>query len=426
VLSSVEADLARRDPDIPGLRTVLDPDAFIAALRRVASGPEMDRAEIAYVKYKPRTFCRVAYRVNVAGAEHELDVRACRPEDVASWHAKAGEAGEAGPFESGRMVLGDDAILVSVFPNDLRLAQLRSLTDREARRRVLRELLPGRQDLWDADIRCLRYWPERRYSAELSGPDGSRALLKAYTPRGYGRARCRAEAFRSHPPLRVASLLGFSDHHRLLAFEWLPGTLLAERLAAGEMDWRVMADTGAALAALHAQSPEGLESWTRQDETDYLLSLSQEIAFICPELSGRSGKLARRLVSQLTGAPPMSVPVHGDFSDGQVLIDGRQVAIVDLDSSYRGDPADDLGSILAQLETYELSGRFPPGAVEQLGYALLGGYRRAARHAPADRVGLYTAAGLLRRARFAFRARKADWPRIVETSLARADAILDA
>jgi len=426
MLSSAEADLARRDPDIPGLRTVLDPDAFIAALRRVTSSPEMDRAEIAYVKYKPRAFCRVAYRVNVAGAEHELDVRACRPEDLAAWHVKAGEAGEAGPFESGRMVLGDDAILVSVFPNDLRLAQLRSLTDREARRRVLRDLLPSRPELWDADLRCLRYWPERRYSAELSGPDGSRALLKAYTPRGYGRARRRAEAFRSHPPLRIASLLGCSDHQRLLAFEWLPGTLMAERFAAGEMDWRVMADAGAALAALHAQAPEGLESWTRQDETAYLLSLAQEIAFIRPELAGPSGKLARRLVSRLTGAPAMSVPVHGDFSDGQVLIDGRQVAVVDLDSSYRGDPADDLGSLLAQLETYELSGRFPPGAVEQLGYALLGGYRRAARHAPADRIGLYTAAGLLRRARFAFRARKADWPRIVETSLARADAILDA
>ena len=426
MLSSAEADLARRDPDIPGLRTVLDPDAFIAALRRVTSSPEMDRAEIAYVKYKPRAFCRVAYRVNVAGAEHELDVRACRPEDLAAWHVKAGEAGEAGPFESGRMVLGDDAILVSVFPNDLRLAQLRSLTDREARRRVLRDLLPSRPELWDADLRCLRYWPERRYSAELSGPDGSRALLKAYTPRGYGRARRRAEAFRSHPPLRIASLLGCSDHQRLLAFEWLPGTLMAERFAAGEMDWRVMADAGAALAALHAQAPEGLESWTRQDETAYLLSLAQEIAFIRPELAGPSGKLARRLVSRLTGAPAMSVPVHGDFSDGQVLIDGRQVAVVDLDSSYRGDPADDLGSLLAQLETYELSGRFPPGAVERLGYALLGGYRRAARHAPADRIGLYTAAGLLRRARFAFRARKADWPRIVETSLARADAILDA
>ena len=425
MLTSAEADLARRDPDIPGLKTVLDPDAFIAALRRVASGPEMDRAEIAYVKYKPRVFCRVAYRVNVGGAEHDLDVRACRPDDLASWHAKAGEPGEPGPFESGRMVLGDDAILVSVFPNDLRLAQLRSLTDREARGRILRELLPGRPELWDADIRCLRYWPERRYSAELSGSDGSRALLKAYTPRGYGRARRRAEAFRSHPPLRVASLLGFSDHHRLLAFEWLPGTLMAERFAAGEVDWQVMADTGAALAALHTQAPEGLESWTREDETAYLLSLSQEIAFICPELSGPAGKLARRLVSRLTGAPTMNAPVHGDFSDGQVLIDGRQVAIVDLDSSYRGDPADDLGSLLAQLETYELSGRLAPGAVEQLGYALLGGYRRASRHATADRIGVYMAAGLLRRARFAFRARKADWPRIVEASLARADAILD-
>ena len=185
-------------------------------------------------------------------------------------------------------------------------------------------------------------------------------------------------------------------------------------------------DTGAALATLHAQNPDGLQRWTRAEEADYLLGLSWEIAFICPGLSGLAEKLARRLVSRLHGAPAMDHTVHGDFSDGQVLIDGREVAIVDLDSSYRGDPADDLGSLLAQLETYAMRGRLPVGAVEMHRCALLGGYRRVARQASADRIGFYTAAGLLRRARFAFRARKDRWGQVIEASLARADAILDA
>lgn len=424
MLSSTEADLVRRDPDLPGLATVLDPEAFIDALRRADPGPAVNRAEIAYVRYSPREFCRVAYRVDVAGAALDLDVRACRPEDVASWLTKGGDTNGSGPLESGRLVLGDAAILVTVFPNDLRLTQLRDLTDPEARGRLLAHLLPDRPEMWCAEIRCLRYWPERRYSAELRAPDGSRALLKAYTSRGYLRARLRAQLFHTHPPLRVARLLGSSDHHRLIAFEWLSGTPLAERIGAEEIDWKAVADTGAALAALHAQAPDGLEAWTREHEADYLGELAHEIAFICPEFTTRVGTLARRLASRLSASPPPNVSVHGDFNDGQVLVDGSNVAIVDLDSAYRGDAADDLGGLLAQMETHELRGRLSPGTVDQIGYALLGGYRRGSRHARPDRIGLYTAAGLLRRARFAFRARKTDWRMIVEASLARAETIL--
>jgi len=35
MLSSADYDLVRRDPDVPGLAVVLDPDAFFAALRLV-------------------------------------------------------------------------------------------------------------------------------------------------------------------------------------------------------------------------------------------------------------------------------------------------------------------------------------------------------------------------------------------------------
>ena len=43
------------------------------------------------------------------------------------------------------------------------------------------------QVLWQAELRCLRYRPERRYVAELRAADGTRALLKAYTERAYRR-----------------------------------------------------------------------------------------------------------------------------------------------------------------------------------------------------------------------------------------------
>ena len=119
-------------------------------------------------------------------------------------------------------------------------------------------------------------------------------------------------------------------------------------------------------------------------------------------------------------------PVHSDFSDAQVLNDGNQSAIVDLDSALCGDPADDLGSLFAQAEIYALSDKLSPGRVDTMKSALLEGYRRAANGAPLERIAPYTVAGLLRRTRFAFRARRPDWQEITESSLERAEAILNA
>ena len=80
MLSFAETDLVHRDHAIPGLAMVLDPDTFATALRRAAPDADLRTAQITYRRYKPQNFCRVAYRLDVAGAELDLDVRACRPD----------------------------------------------------------------------------------------------------------------------------------------------------------------------------------------------------------------------------------------------------------------------------------------------------------------------------------------------------------
>src|SRR5262245_8028904 len=120
MLSSAEADLARRDPEVPGLATVLDADALVAALRRAAPQADLRGAQITYASYKPRHACRVACRLNVGGVETDLGVRACRREDMARWLAgDGGLANVPGPLGPGRIVLEDRAVLLTVFPDDL-------------------------------------------------------------------------------------------------------------------------------------------------------------------------------------------------------------------------------------------------------------------------------------------------------------------
>src|SRR5438128_9990172 len=100
MLSPADADLARRDPAIPGLATVLDADAFLAALRQVAPAADLRAAHLTSVRYKPHTYCRLSYRLGVGEAELDAGVRACRLEDFAECledHGTARGPGALGP-----------------------------------------------------------------------------------------------------------------------------------------------------------------------------------------------------------------------------------------------------------------------------------------------------------------------------------------
>src|SRR5207249_2334541 len=198
----------------------------------------------------------------------------------------------------GRIALERRCVLIHAFPNDLKLGALPLLADSRERERLLRELLPDRPGLWQSELQRLRYRPERRYVAALCATGGrADALLKCSTHRAYFRGKHNAEAFRSRGLLRIARLLGSLDRHRLLAFEWIPGRPLMDLCAATETDGKAVAAAGEALATLHAQSPAGLECWTREAERAELLSVASEVGFINPELARRADELARSLVA---------------------------------------------------------------------------------------------------------------------------------
>jgi len=426
MLSPIEADLVRRDPAVPGLATVLDNESFVTALRRAAPQVDLRSARITYLQYKPQRYARVAYQLDLAGAELDLDVRACRPEDLARRLEDGGLASVAGPLGQGRIVLQDQALVVSVFPNDLKLPALQHLGDAVKRKRVLRELVPDCPNLWEGQLRRLRYRTQRRYVAELRAADDARALVKAYTQTACIRGKRNAQAFQSRGLLRVARLLGHSECHRLLAFEWLRGRLLLEFCTGPKMDCEALTGTGAALATLHAQDSADLSCWTRQAEAADLLSLSAEVGFICPQLARRADALARRLAGQLAAAPAQHCALHGDFQANQVLVDDDTVAIIDLDWACYGDPADDLGNFIAQAERKALRGVLAPRRVELLKESLLNGYASATKRPLPERIDLYTAVKVFRRMRFPFRGREPDWPQRTEALLDRAEQIFNA
>ena len=122
----------------------------------------------------------------------------------------------------------------------------------------------------------------------------------------------------------------------------------------------------------------------------------------------------------------MHCSVHGDFSAKQVLIGAQGAGLLDFDKAFCGDPATDLGNFIAQAERYALRHELSPKRVEPLKHALLEGYAQATNHPLPERIGLYTAVEVFRRARFPFRAREPDWPQRTEALLDRAATLLNA
>lgn len=414
--SPADTDLARRDPALPGLATLLDRDAFVEALRPALPALRPGEARVTYVRYKPGRSCLVGYRMESAGEAVDVTATACRP-DAQDKLAKARS-------HPGRVVLDDRAVVVSVFPDDASLPALARLADTDDRRTLLEKLLPNRPDLWDGSVVPLRYKPERRYVAQLTVDGEPQAALKVYSAAGYDAAQAAAKAFKSGGLFRRAHRLGRSARHCMLALEWLPGHLLTDALADPTFAPSGVEAVGAALAELHGQDRKALPIRGRADESATFPPLADWLAHVCPDLAVRAVRLAGLVAGRIAALAAEDRPLHGDFYAKQVLLGEDRVGLLDFDEAFRGDPAHDLGLFLAHLHRDAVRGTVPPDSVEPIRAALLDGYRRAGGLATAARVGLYTAAGLLRLAPHPFRNREPNWPLRTAAMLDRAEDAL--
>jgi aminoglycoside phosphotransferase (APT) family kinase protein len=406
MLSVDDAALVQRDPALPGLPLLLDADAFVEFLRPRLPGLG-GAATQYYLRYKPETSCLAGYQLQVDGVETEVSARAYRRD---GWDklAKARQQQALGSLRP-PLVLEDAAVVISLFPDDRQLKALARLGDGHTRRELLSRLFPQRPDWWDGVLRCLRYKPERRYVAQLLVGGEPRAVVKFYTQDAYHAAAVAAQFLRSRGSLRLAERLGRSLRHRVVACEWLPGVLLDEALSAESFSLDDLRRVGAALAELHAQHSQKLRPITREAEAAGLLENASAVGYLCPSLADRVACAAHETAQQLRGLPPGDQAVHGDFHAKQVLLQEGTVGVLDLDGAGSGDPALDVGNLIAHLDRNVLSGRLGHEHVALLATSFCEGYRERGCRAVLDRADLYTAVVLLRLAPHPFRNREPGW-----------------
>ena len=422
MLSRADAVIARRDPALPGLATLLDDEALLAALRAVCPGKTIEGVEVNYARYRPGATCLVGCQLGIGGSRVVAYARTYSPSATSRVEKALRSTGVPGPLGPGRFVLADGATVVSIFPNDRRVMALPAIGRSEDLDTLLGELLPTSESLRaGAALEPLVYRPEHGFVGKLVGCNGLHAVLKLYTNFTYGATPQHSEPFASRGSLRVARVIARSDRHRAVVFEWLSGCLLSEAIHDPAFEVSTMSSVGRALAELHAQELPGLTPLTPATTSESLRATATMIGSVCPQLDASARHLAERLGARVLDQPTVHRRLHGDFHPGQVLLDGGAVGFLDFDEGLAGDPTLDLGTFLAHLAREVIRGGLSAKHVGPLAEALLGGYEGAIGPPVRERLPLALAMGLFRLAPRCFRHREQDWPDRMAALLERAE-----
>lgn len=198
----------------------------------------------------------------------------------------------------------------------------------------------------------------------------------------------------------VPGVVAYHAPERLLLLTYEPGEPVAS--AIGHTTHAVAAAMGRALATLHAAPIRFERSVAPSGPETVLADLRPRVAELCgrfPEEAAALERARAELERAAPPPPPAACFVHGDFGPANLLWRLGHVVVLDFDKCTTGDPALDLGNLLAQL--FRMSLRKPDrlrdfAAARSL---VLDAYRRWSPHDPGlePRVAWYQRATLLRK-----------------------------
>ena len=114
--------------------------------------------------------------------------------------------------------------------------------------------------------------------------------------------------------------------------------------------------SGEAIAAMLDRLPaEMVNGGRHRSWLDRVGHYATVVGAVVPDQAARVERLASTIAAEAGTGP--TVPVHGDFYESQILVDGGRVCgVLDVDAARSGDRLDDLGclighlSVLAQLD----------------------------------------------------------------------------
>jgi len=395
-MKALNANLPQ-DPALPQLATVLNTSqmAPVFADLLAGSGTTLLRCHVDRVKYRAQRNLSVAYLLDLQDAQgpftQRVAARLCTGGDSARRHAKAAarplQASRAGPALSHVPALDLSA---HWWPNDAKLAAGAVLSDVHAlQQRWLPEVAAALRvgPCTGHGLEVVQLVPEHRVTArvDLHLAHGSKALDHT--------VYAKADAETRGPVTQAVMESLWQSPARRDGRLALPRPLLWQ--AASGLQWQAAvagcalldarptpdatcaAAVGRLLASLH-QSPAPAAPRVSLDGLRQQLRDTQ--ALLCavqPALASRTGCVAAQLEAGLShignGAQTLST-LHGDLHPRNLMLDGEDLSLIDLDSARQGPALLDLGAWLADaIYRAQLAGRRDVG-IEVGRSAFLSGY----------------------------------------------------
>ncbi len=289
---------------------------------------------------------------------------------------------------------------------DERLVGLRLLHDPQAAAVMLAQCVPaaaGRAQPVSSAVlghrlgkRCV---VRLAYAAGAGGARNGSLIAKAYKMRSArgqqvfdAMARLATGRFGEGTGARVPRPIAYLPGCRTLLMEDLGGRLLHDLEGAERL--RATAAAGLGLAELHRCAPATPARHGVDDEIGLLAGWVALAGEVHPDLrQGMTAALARVSAELERRRWFRAAPIHRDFYDKQVLVDGARTVLIDFDTLCLGDPALDVGNFLAHQRLAELQGR---GRARPVAKAFLAAYGAAQSPDFSDRVESYARATLLR------------------------------
>lgn len=362
------------DAALPQLVQALDAHAMASVFAGLLDGTEVLGCEVDRVKYRPQRNCSVSYRLHLRtlqhlhGFEQRVSARFCHSGEAAPRHQRAAARGwTASPAGPGISHVPALDMLAHWLPNDPKLAALPLLcNDTKLRSHCLPEVVAaltgGRGRLVDHHTTLQQVVPELRVCARVAlriQPAPGLALT-AHTL--YAKADAQRSGAATQAVMHALSHSAAQAQGRLRT----PQALLWQGLAG--LHWQLAvpgmplededpqlgpassARVGAQLAALHATPVAGLRSVGAEGLRTQVHGAVALLSRVEPAWQPMLARLAARLQSgaeALAGEPV--VTLHGDLHPRNILVDGGQLAFIDLDGVHAGPAVLELGAWVADL-----------------------------------------------------------------------------
>lgn len=312
-------------------------------------------------------------------------------------------------------VVDGTPVVVGVWrwPWDPALAALPWAASRSAAAERLTEL--GLTD-GPVDLRLRSYRPGRRAVVEVAattGPLFLKVVRPAVLPRMVERHSVLDGAVPA-PPLLATTEDG------LLVLRGLPGTPMRALVAGDGSDLPDGAELDRLLDALPLATADVATPGGRRMTGDAMARVPDHAAVlstVADALRPRLERLTAVLAASDRGEHP-AVPVHGDFYESQLLVEGgRVVGLLDVDTAGRGHRIDDWATLLAHLALLELL--LPePATSARYRHDL---EQHVLRRWPAEQLRPRVAAVLVGLATGPFRVQQARWPENTAARIALAE-----